>query len=115
MPGLNAANPLDLYYTPHSHSLVAAFLWSAAAFVCCRLAWRQAYRKGSFVVTGAVFSHWVLDFIVHRPDLPLYDNSGKVGLGLWNAPLVAFGLEVALLFGGCTSTFAAPVGPGEHG
>lgn len=48
----------------------------------------------------AVFSHWVLDFLVHRPDLPLYDNTAKVGLGLWNRPAVAFGLETALLFGG---------------
>jgi hypothetical protein len=53
------------------------------------------------VIVGlAVFSHWILDFIVHRPDLPLYDDAAKVGLGLWNAPALAFGLEAALLFGG---------------
>ena len=100
VPGFTATNPLDLYYMPYSHSLVAALLWSAASFVFCRFVWRHVYRKGSVVVAGAVFSHWILDFIVHRPDLPLYDNSTKVGLGLWNAPLVAFGLEVVLLFGG---------------
>src|SRR6266436_5825033 len=44
--------------------------------------------------------HWVLDFVVHRPDLPLYDNSAKVGLGLWNVPAIALGLEAVLLFGG---------------
>src|SRR5437867_3835114 len=54
----------------------------------------------ALVVAVAVFSHWVLDFVVHRPDLPLYDNAAKVGLGLWNAPVLAFGLEAALLFGG---------------
>ena len=86
-------------YMPYTHSLVAALLWSATAFVVYRFAWRYADRRGALVVAGAVFSHWVLDFIVHRPDLPLYDNSVKVGLGLWNAPLVAFGLELALLFG----------------
>ena len=42
----------------------------------------------------------MLDLIVHRPDLPLYDNSSKIGLGLWNFPGLAFGLELALLFGG---------------
>lgn len=42
----------------------------------------------------------MLDFVVHRPDLPLYDNAAKVGLGLWNLPVLAFGLEAALLFGG---------------
>jgi len=47
----------------------------------------------------AVFSHWILDFIVHVPDMPLYDNTAKVGLGLWNAPILAFGLEAAVLFG----------------
>ena len=47
-----------------------------------------------------MFSHWVLDFIVHRPDLPLYGNAAKVGLGLWNASVVAFSLEAALLLGG---------------
>src|SRR6185369_17854318 len=52
------------------------------------------------VVGVAVFSHWVLDLVVHRPDLPLYDNTAKVGLGLWNVPALAFGLEAALLFGG---------------
>jgi len=52
------------------------------------------------IVGVAVFSHWVLDFLVHRPDLPLYDNTAKVGLGLWNLPAIAFALEAALLFGG---------------
>jgi hypothetical protein len=47
-----------------------------------------------------VFSHWILDFVVHRPDLPLYDNTAKVGLGLWNRPVIAFALEALLLFGG---------------
>jgi hypothetical protein len=57
--------------------------WSAAAFVGI-----------------AVFSHWVLDWLVHRPDVPLYDNSFKVGLGLWNYPTLAFVLEIAVLFSG---------------
>jgi cbb3-type cytochrome oxidase subunit 3 len=61
---------------------------------------RPARRRASFVVGLAVFSHWILDLVVHRPDLPLYDNSAKVGLGLWNAPALALGLEAALLFGG---------------
>jgi hypothetical protein len=48
----------------------------------------------------AIFSHWVLDFLVHRPDLPLYDDAAKVGLGIWNYPLIALLLESLLLFGG---------------
>jgi hypothetical protein len=100
VPGITASNPLDLYYMPYTHSLIAALLWSAGAFVICRLAMREGNTVAALVVAGAVFSHWVLDFVVHRPDLPLYDNAAKVGLGLWNLPALAFGVEAALLFGG---------------
>jgi len=99
VPGITASNPFDLYYMPYTHSLVAALLWSAGAFVVYRLAIPED-NTAALVVAGAVFSHWVLDFVVHRPDLPLYDNAAKVGLGLWNLPALAFALEAALLFGG---------------
>jgi membrane-bound metal-dependent hydrolase YbcI (DUF457 family) len=101
VPGITASNPLDLYYMPYTHSLLAAFLWSLGAFLAYRLFARQgAVGRAAVVVALAVFSHWVLDFLVHRPDLPLYDDTAKVGLGLWNVPALAFGLEAALLFGG---------------
>jgi hypothetical protein len=99
-PGITASNPLDLYYMPYSHSLVAALLWSAAAFLACRLAMPRSGVRGASIVGGAVFSHWVLDFVVHRPDMPIWDDTAKVGLGLWNVPVLAMGLEAALLFGG---------------
>jgi hypothetical protein len=100
VPGFTATNPLDLYYMPYTHSLIAALLWSAAAFAIGRTVWRRSGRSAAFLLAAAVFSHWVLDFIVHRPDLPLYDNTAKVGLGLWDVPAVALALEVASLFGG---------------
>lgn len=100
VPGITASNPLDLCYMPYTHSLIAAALWSVAAAVAYRYLARPKARRAPLVVGLAVFSHWVLDFIVHRRDLPLYDNSLTVGLGLWNAPGLAFGLEAALLFGG---------------
>ena len=100
VPGITASNPLDLYYMPYTHSLLAAIGWSVAAFLVYRLAVRNAPSRAAAIVGVAVFSHWVLDFLVHRPDLPLYDNTAKVGLGLWNLPAIAFGLEAALLFGG---------------
>jgi hypothetical protein len=100
VPGITASNPLDLYYMPYTHSLVAAVLWSCAAAVAYQFVARPASRQAGVVVGFAVFSHWILDFVVHRPDLPLYDNSAKVGLGLWNAPVTAFSLEAAVLFGG---------------
>jgi len=98
VPGFTASNPLDLYYMPYTHSLVAAIGWSVVAFLVYR-ALRPAPARAAAIVGVAVFSHWVLDFLVHRPDLPLYDNTAKVGLGLWNLPAVALGLEALLLFG----------------
>jgi hypothetical protein len=100
VPGITATNPLDLYYMPYTHSLVAALFWSCAGGLFYQLVARPSRRHASIIIGLAVFSHWVLDFIVHRPDLPLYDNVAKVGLGLWNVPALAFGLEAALLFGG---------------
>ena len=100
VPGFTRSNPLDLYYMPFTHSLVAALLWSVGAAVLYRLVTRRPTIRSSIFVGLAVFSHWPLDFIVHRPDLPLFDDAAKVGLGLWNFPAVAFGLEALLLFGG---------------
>jgi hypothetical protein len=99
-PGITASNPLDLYYMPYTHSLVAAVLWSLAAAVLCRsLAGIKSWTAAAWI-GAAVFSHWVLDWLVHRPDLPLYDDTMKVGLGLWNYPALALSLEALLLFGG---------------
>src|SRR4029453_11310571 len=98
-PGITATNPLDLYYMPYTHSLVAAVFWSIAAFVGYRLA-RGNARNAALLLAIAVFSHWVLDFIVHRPDLPLYDDTLKMGLGVWNYPAMAFTLEAAVLVAG---------------
>jgi len=100
VPGITASNPLDLYYMPYTHSLVAAIAWSVLAAAVYSVAAPSGSKRAAAVISAAVFSHWVLDFVVHRPDLPLYDNSAKVGLGLWNVPAIALGLEAVLLFGG---------------
>ena len=102
VPGITASLPLDLYYIPYTPSLVAAVAWFAIVFALCRWAIPiSGFRsnRSAFLLALAVFSHWVLDLVVHRPDLPLYDNAYKVGLGLWNCPLVALALESALLLG----------------
>lgn len=100
VPGITASSPLDLYYMPYTHSLVAAVLWSLATLLAYRL-WRRVptAARGGLLIALAVFSHWVLDLVVHRPDLPLYDDTAKVGLGLWNRPVLAFALEATLLLG----------------
>jgi hypothetical protein len=66
VPGITASNPLDLYYMPYTHSLVAALLWSAGAFAAYRLAVRRGRNTAAFIVAAAVFSHWIPDFVVHR-------------------------------------------------
>lgn len=99
VPGFTRTNPLDLYYMPYTHSLVGALVWALACAAIYVLALRRAAVAG--VALGvAVFSHWVFDLVVHRADLALYDNTAKVGLGLWNFPLLAFSLEIALVLGG---------------
>jgi hypothetical protein len=99
IPGITATNPLDLYYMPYTHSLVGAFFWSAVAFVGYKLA-RRNTGYAALLVAAAVLSHWALDLIVHRPDLPLYDDTLKMGFGVWNYPAVAFGLEAIILIAG---------------
>jgi hypothetical protein len=100
VPGITRSNPLDLYYMPFTHSLVAALLWSVVGAGCVMVFIPRARTASATILGAAVFSHWVLDLLVHRPDLPLYDDTAKVGFGLWNLPVVAFVVEAALLFGG---------------
>ena len=101
VPGITATNALDLYYMPYTHSLVGALFWSAAAFGIYKIGWRKTVSNAAALLVGfAVFSHWLLDLIVHRPDLAIYDDTLKVGFGLWNHRGLEFGLEIALLIGG---------------
>jgi hypothetical protein len=100
VPGITAASPLDLVYMPYSHSLVAALLWSVAAAVVCRFVFRWRSWSAAAWVGAAVLSHWFIDWLVHRPDLPLIGNSMKVGLGLWNYVGLSLVLEVLVLLGG---------------
>jgi membrane-bound metal-dependent hydrolase YbcI (DUF457 family) len=85
---------------PFTHSLPGAIFWSVGAAVVYRAVAPAQKWIAAAIVGGAVFSHWILDLIVHRPDLALYDDAYKVGFGLWNYPAIAFVLEIALLFGG---------------
>lgn len=100
VPGITAANPLDLYYMPYTHGLVAALLWSLAMAIVCRRLFRWPRWSIAAWVGATVLSHWVLDWLVHRPDLPLYGDTAKVGLGLWNYVGLSLALEVASLAAG---------------
>jgi hypothetical protein len=99
VPGITATNPLDLYYMPYTHSLLGAALWAVAGYLVYKFLFKVSNRA-AILVGLAIFSHWILDLIVHRPDLALYDDSYKIGLGLWNYPAPAFALEAILLFAG---------------
>jgi hypothetical protein len=100
VPGITASSPLDLYYMPYTHSLAGALGWSLLAFLGCQLVPSLRGRRTGLIVGAAVFSHWILDLVVHRPDLALYDSVFKMGFGLWNYRVPAFILEMAVLFGG---------------
>jgi membrane-bound metal-dependent hydrolase YbcI (DUF457 family) len=100
VPGITASSPLDLYYMPYTHSLVGAVGWSLLALLVCQTVPRLRGARTGLILAAAVFSHWILDLIVHRPDLALYDGVFKMGLGLWNYRIPAFVLEIAVLSGG---------------
>jgi hypothetical protein len=81
---------------PWTHSLPAVIVWSVAAGLLASMLLRLSTRV-SVLIGAVVFSHWVLDLIVHRPDLALFPGGPKVGLGLWNLPVPEQALEIGLL------------------
>lgn len=100
-PGVNPSGPLVFDYYPYTHSLAAGAAWAAIAFMGYRAITRmQGSQRVAAILALAVLSHWFLDFIVHQPDLDIYDESRKVGLGLWNYPVIEVIVEYVLLFGG---------------
>jgi len=100
VPGFTQANALDLYYMPYTHSLPGAAALSLLFGAAIALAYRQRYIATFGIVSAAAFSHWLLDLVVHVPDLPLYDDAAKVGLGLWRHVALSFPLELVLLIAG---------------
>ena len=100
IPDFTRSNGLDLYYMPYTHSLSSAALWSVAAAVLFWL-WtpKLAQRARCAAAIGlTVAAHWMLDLLVHVPDLPLWFDSMKVGLGWWNYRTFALLLELGLLW-----------------
>jgi hypothetical protein len=91
-----ASNPLVLEYMPYTHSLVGTVAWAglAAAAVWTRFGTARAATAVALVVC----SHWLLDVLVHRSDMTLAGGT-RFGLALWNRPLLAYVLEIALLVG----------------
>lgn len=89
-------NALVLSHMPYTHGLPAAVFWSVV-FGAGLMLWLKLPQRVGVVLGLTVFSHWLLDFLVHRPDLPLLWDQPKVGLGLWNYPVPEQALEMGLL------------------
>jgi hypothetical protein len=98
-PGNTPVTPLDFYDYPLSHSLLTAVAWSVVVGGLYFLIKRDA--KTATILYLVVLSHWVLDFITHRPDLPLIPWSDvNVGLGLWNSMGLTMLVELGLFLAG---------------
>ena len=97
-PNAYGGSVIHAYYT---HSLIGALLISVIAGLFAGWRWGQ---RGGYVIAGVVFSHWILDLLVHRPDLPIlpgnWGNLPLLGFGLWQYPAISAILELALVIGG---------------
>jgi membrane-bound metal-dependent hydrolase YbcI (DUF457 family) len=86
---------------PYSHGLVASIAWSAIAGATGLVFSSRSHstrRRAAALIALAVFSHWVLDTLVHQPELPLAGaSSAKVGFGLWQRMPVAVAVEAAIV------------------
>ena len=85
---------------PYSHSLLGALAWSGVAAAACAVAFprlRSARGRIALLIAAAVFSHWLLDWLVHQPELPLAGNDSlKTGAGLWQNLPLALSIETAM-------------------
>ena len=98
--GFTEATSFDLYYMPYTHGLLGALALAAGLGAVVALFYRDRRAAVGVMVAGAVFSHWLLDLVVHVPDLPLLGDSFKVGFGLWRHVWISFPLEIAVLVAG---------------
>jgi membrane-bound metal-dependent hydrolase YbcI (DUF457 family) len=93
-PGRTVMNAGDFYHMPYTHSVIGTLGFAALWAVAVRL------RRGSWRVAAlgaaVVASHWLLDFLVHAPDLTLLGAGRRYGLALWDRPAVAMPLELGL-------------------
>ena len=98
-PGNTAVTPFDFVSYPYSHSLLMLIVWGLAL----GLLYRAVTGTGGTawaMIGGLVVSHWVLDFVTHRPDMPLYPGGKTFGLGLWNSMAATILVEVPMYAAG---------------
>jgi len=99
-PGATAFTPLDFVSYPYSHSLMALILWGVIVGTIYTMATR-APAAAAVTLALLVVSHWLLDYVTHRPDMPLtMGGPQRLGLGLWNSVPGTLAAEFALFGGG---------------
>lgn len=115
-PGARAGYGGTVIYADYTHSLVGAVLLSVL------LGWIASIPWGKFsgMIVGLVsFSHWVLDLIVHRPDLPILPGDllglPRLGFGLWRSPVASAAVELAILLAGAYLYWRAALRVSEGG
>jgi hypothetical protein len=96
--GFTEGSNLDLYYMPYTHGLIGALGLSALFGGVCAAFFKERRSRVFWVLAACVFSHWLLDLVVHVPDLPLIGDSAKVGFGLWRHVGISLPLELGGLW-----------------
>jgi len=97
-PGDTAVSPLRFDSYPVSHSLLTVAVWGAA-FAAVHF-WRKRRPLDALVLAALVVGHWVLDFVSHRADVPLWPRGPRLGLGLWNSVPATITVELAMVAAG---------------
>ena len=102
-PGITAFTPLDFYDYPVTHSLAADAAWAATFAGVWYLAARRRnpdITRTAWLLAAAVLSHWILDAVAHRPDMPVLPHGPYVGLGLWYSVPATLAVELAVFAAG---------------
>ena len=106
---MNPAQPMYgevIINARYTHSLIGAFLISLITGWLASLRWK---KDGGLVISAVVFSHWILDLLVHRPDLPIlpanFGHLPLLGLGFWDYPRASALIELVLALGGAALYF----------
>ena len=97
-PGNTVYTPLEFVSYPWSHSLLMLIIWGALLAAFFRR--RADGKRTGLAIALLVVSHWILDWITHAPDMPLWPGSARYGLGLWNSVNATIGVEIAMFAAG---------------
>lgn len=113
-PGNTEFTPLDFESYPYSHSLLAVIIWSVLLAAIYFMVKKNS--RAALIIGLLVASHWMLDWITHRPDLPLsFSEDVKVGLGLWNNKILTLVIEMIIFLGGVLLYTSATVAKNKTG